>query len=312
MNRLRSSLGEYLTLRRALGFALTREEKLLAQFVTYQEQHGTDTITVADALAWASLPAGASPGWLGFRMRAVRGFATYLHSLDASVEIPPPGLLSGNGRRAVPYLYSDAEITALMGQAQRLRTPLRAATITTFIGLLAATGLRAGEAVGLDDADLDAGTRLLLVRHAKGGRQRLVPLHSSTLTALQDYRTMRNGTFPRPVSPALLVSTAGTRLLYYNVSQTFAKLTRRAGLTPRSPACRPRPHDLRHTFAVATLLDWYRDGGDIAARLPLLSTYLGHVAPANTYWYLEAAPELMAEAAIRLEAPQPDVNAGPR
>ena len=244
-------------------------------------------------------------------MRAVRGFAAYLHSLDASVEIPPQGLLSGNGRRVVPYLYSDAEITALMGQAQRLRTPLRAATITTFIGLLAVTGLRAGEAVGLDDADLDVKAALLLVRHAKGGRQRLVPLHVSTLTALQDYRELRDRAFPRPVSPALLVSTAGSRLLYANVSQTFARLARQTGLTPRSPACRPRPHDLRHTFAVATLLDWYRDGGDIAARLPLLSTYLGHVAPANTYWYLEAAPELMAEAATRLET-QPDLNAGPK
>lgn len=246
MTRLRPGLGEYLALRRGLGFALAREEKLLAQFITYEEQHGTDTITMADALAWASLPAGASPGWLGFRMRAVRGFATYLHSLDASIEIPPPGLLPGNGRRATPYLYSDAEITALMGQAQHLRTPLRAATITTFIGLLAVTGLRAGEAVALDDADLDIETALLLVRHAKGGRQRLVPLHASTLTALHDYRTLRERTFPRPVSPALLVSTAGTRLLYANVSQTFARLARRAGLRPRSPACRPRPHDLRH------------------------------------------------------------------
>jgi integrase/recombinase XerD len=285
MNRLRPALADYLALRRALGFALTRDEKLLIQFVTYLEDHGRDTITVADALAWAGRPTGASPGWLGFRMRVVRSFATYLHSIDADAQIPPPGLLAGQGRRAVPYLYSDTEITALMDQARRVPTPLRAGTITTFIGLMAATGMRAGEVVGLDDADLDIQARLLLVRRAKGGRQRLVPVHPTTIAALVDYRRLRDHAFPRPVSPALLVSTAGTRLLYYNVGQTFAKLARAAGLQPRSASCRPRPHDLRHTFAVATLLDWYRDGGDIAARLPLLSTYLGHVSPANTYWY---------------------------
>jgi len=122
------------------------------------------------------------------------------------------------------------------------------------------------------------------------------------VTALEGYRRLRDQQFPRPVSSALLVSTAGTRLLYYNVSQTFTKLVRRAGLTGRSGSSRPRPHDLRHTFAVRTLLDWCRDGGDVAARMPLLSTYLGHVEPANTYWYLQAAPELLAEAARRLDA----------
>ena len=127
-------------------------------------------------------------------------------------------------------------------------------------------------------------------------------MHPSTVAALTAYRAVRDAWFPTPVSPALLVSQAGTRLLNFNVGQTFARLARRAGLTPRSPSCRPRPHDLRHTFAVRTLLDWYRDGSDIDARLPLLSTYLGHVSPKNTYWYLDAAPELMAEAAHRLQS----------
>jgi integrase/recombinase XerD len=138
------------------------------------------------------------------------------------------------------------------------------------------------------------------VRHAKLGRHRLLPLHHTTAAALLAYRRLHDQHFPRPLSEALLVSDAGTRLLYYNVGQTFAKLARRAGLTARSGACRPRPHDLRHSFAVATLLDWCRDGGDIAARMPLLSAYLGHTAPAHTYWYLQAAPELLAEAARRL------------
>jgi integrase len=142
-------------------------------------------------------------------MRVVRGFATYLHSIDPSVQIPPRGVLPGQGRRAVPYLYTDAEIITLMRRARRLRTPLRTATIATFIGLLAVTGMRAGEVVGLDDADLDVEARLLLVHQAKGGRQRLLPLHPTTVVALANYRRLRDQAFPRPVSPALLVSAAG-------------------------------------------------------------------------------------------------------
>jgi integrase len=201
----------------------------------------------------------------------------------------------------VPYLYRDEDIAALLAQAERLRTPLRVATIQTLIGLLVCTGMRIGEVIGLDDDDFDPDQGLLVVRAAKQGKWRQVPLHPSTVTAVGDYQRLRARQFTRPATSALLVCTAGTRLQYVNVSQTFTKLVRRAGLPRRSGGSRPRPHDLRHTFAVRTLLDWYRDGGDITARLPLLSTYLGHTEPANTYWYLHAAPELLAEAARRLD-----------
>jgi integrase/recombinase XerD len=300
MSGLREALAGYLDLRHSLGFKLEREARLLDQFITYLDERGSGTVTVTDALAWVSLPPGASPGWLRFRMQAVRGFAAYLRTLDPATEVPPASLLPGGPRRAVPYLYSPADITALLTQAGRLKTPLRRATITTLIGLMRVTGMRGGEVVALDDEDFDPSRGLLLVRHAKLGRHRLLPLHHTTAAALLAYRRLRDQHFPRPLSEALLVSDAGTRLLYYNVGQTFAKLARRAGLTARSGACRPRPHDLRHSFAVATLLDWCRDGGDIAARMPLLSAYLGHTAPAHTYWYLQAAPELLAEAARRL------------
>jgi integrase len=301
---LRDSLAEYLKLRRSLGFSLARDEKLLVQFLDYLDDLGHTAFTVDDALAWAKLPAPASPGWWGMRLSMVRSFAAHLHTLDPTVPVPPPGLLPGRGRRAVPYLYADEDLAALLEQTQSLKTPLRTATMGTLIGLLAVTGLRMGEALAADDDDLNADIGVLLVRHGKFGKQRLLPLHPSTVTALRAYRVVRDAAFPTPVSSALLVSQAGTRLLNFNVGQTFARLARRAGLAPRSPSCRPRPHDLRHTFAVRTLLGWYRDGGDIDARLPLLSTYLGHVAPANTYWYLDAAPELMAEAAHRLQPPQ--------
>lgn len=302
MTGLRGELAGYLDLRRGLGFKLERDEKLLGQFITWLEERGTTTVTVADALAWATLPAGASRGWLRMRITVVRGFAAYLATLDPSAEVPPASLLPGGTHRAVPYLYSAADIAALMGQAARLRTPLRPATLQTLIGLLAVTGMRIGEAIALDDADFDPGQGALLVRHAKLGKHRLLPLHPTTVTAVQDYQRLRGQVFPRRASEALLVSSAGTRLLYYNVSLTFTRLARSAGLAARPGGSRPRPHDLRHSFAVATLLDWSRDGGDIAARMPLLSAYLGHADPAGTYWYLHAAPELLAEAARRLGA----------
>jgi integrase/recombinase XerD len=285
MVNLRSALADYLDLRRGLGFSLNRDAKLLAQFLTYLEEQGAGTVTVAHALIWASLPTAGSPSWLGFRMSVVRGFATYLRTIDPDTQVPPPGLLPGTTRRAVPYLYSDADVLALFTQAERLRTPLRRATIQTFVGLMAVTGMRGGEVVGLDDDDFDPTNGVVHVHHAKLGKSRLVPLHPSTVTAVEDYRTHRDRVFPSPLSPALLVSSAGTRLNYIGVGQTFFKLVRRAGLDTRSASCRARPHDLRHTFAVRTLLEWYRDGGDVAARLPLLSTFLGHTDPKNTYWY---------------------------
>lgn len=302
MTDLHAALSDYLALRRSLGFGLQRDEKLLRQFLNYLQGKGVTAVTVVDALAWAKLPEPASPGWLGMRLSVVRTFAAWLSTIDPSAEVPPRDLLPGRGRRAVPYLYSAADIAALWAQADRLKTPLRTATIRTVIGLLAATGMRIGEVIALDDTDFDPDEGLLVVRHAKQGNWRQIPLHPSTVNAIGDYQRVRDRRVPHPVSPALLVSGAGTRLLGFNVGQTFARLVRRAGLTGRSGASRPRPHDLRHTFAVNTLLDWYRDGGDVAARLPLLSTYLGHTSPAHTYWYLQAAPELLAEAAYRLDA----------
>jgi integrase len=237
-------MADYLDLRRSLGFSLVRDGKLLAQFIGYLEQQGKDTITVADAVGWATLPGGGSK-WLGMRMSVVRGFATYLRTLDPATEVPPAGLLPGGSHRAVPYLYRDEDIAALLAQAERLRPPVRVATIQTLIGLLAATGMRIGEVIGLDDDDFDPDQGLLVVRAAKQGKWRQVPLHPSTVTAVEDYRRRRDPQFTRPATPALLVSTAGTRLQYVNVSQTFT-MVRRAGLTSRSGGSRPRPHDLRH------------------------------------------------------------------
>ena len=299
---LHDALGDYLSLRRALGFRLASAGRLLGQFVGYLEAHGMDTVTAEHALAWAAQPAGTSVHWQAIRLSVVRGFAAYLHSLDPAAEVIPAGQFRPGVCRATPYLYSPAEIGSLITAAAGLQPPLRAATCQTLISLLAITGIRIGEAIGLDDGDFDAGRELLVIRHAKYGKHRLVPLHPSAARALARYAGLRRHAHPRPASPALFVSTAGTRLLHSNISLTFAGLAERAGLTRRSASCRPRVHDLRHSFAVTTVLGWYRDDADIAALMPRLSTYLGHTDPKHTFWYLSAAPELMALAGQRLEA----------
>jgi len=301
MTPLRQALDDYLTMRRGLGYKLERAEKLLAQFLAYLDEVGADNVTVEDALAWARLPASADPSWWSQRLSVVRGFAAYLHTLDPAAEVPAAELLPWRRRRATPYLYTDAEIAALIAACASLRFPLRVATYGTLIGLLAISGLQVGEAMRLDRGDLDLERGLLLVRDSKFGKSRELPLHATAVRALRGYLRRRQRLQPRPQAEALFVSLAGTRLRYSNVNWTFLRLVRRAGLEPRSATCRPRLHDLRHSFAVRTVLDAYRADSDVQARLPLLSTYLGHVDPAATYWYLSAAPELLALAGQRLE-----------
>jgi integrase/recombinase XerD len=300
MSPLRQALAGYLVVRRSLGYGLARQEKLLGQFITHLEDAGAKTVTTRLALAWATLP-GGNQSWHALRLQAVRGFASWLQTIDPSAEVPPAGLLPWRPCRATPYLYSDADVAALMAAAGTLRFPLRAATYQTLIGLLAVTGMRIGEAIRLDHGDLDLAGGVLTVRQSKFGKSRLLPLHPTTAGALHGYLRLRDHLHPHPNTAAVLVSLAGTRLDYRNVHATWKLLAARAGLQARSPSCRPRIHDLRHSFAVASLLDAYAAGQDAQARLAPLATYLGHVDPAATYWYLSAAPELLALAGQRLE-----------
>lgn len=301
---LRTELADYLALRRALGYRLARPEKLLGQFLDHLQRLGEPVITVAAALDWARLPAGSDSNWWAYRLSAVRGFATYLHAINAAHEVPAAELLPQRPRRASPYLYSDADIAALITATNSLRTPLRRATFATLIGLLAVTGIRVGEAIALDRDDLDLGPDRgrLVVRHGKFGKTRELALHPTTVAALRRYQRLRDRLAPQTGTSAVFVSTAGTRLLYCSVQHAFGRLVRVAGLAPRSGSCRPRIHDLRHSFAVAAMLDAYAAGQDGQTRLSLLSTWLGHVHPASTYWYLSASPELMAIAGQRLDA----------
>jgi integrase len=299
MSGLRQAVEDYLSVRRSLGFKLESHPRLLADFVVHLEAAGATTVNTRLAVAWATQPADGDPAWWSQRLGIVRGFARHLQAFEPDTEVPPTGLLPRRSYRPTPYLYLPEEITALMTAARGMADPLRAATFETVIGLIAACGLRPGEALRLDRDDIDWAEGLMRINNTKFNKSREVVAHPSTLDALGRYAAVRDGLCPGLKSPSFFVSKAGTRLIHANVDNTFAAITRRAGL-PRPGAARsPRLHDLRHFFAVATVASWYRAGLDVDAHLPLLSTHLGHADPANSYWYLSATPELLALAATR-------------
>jgi integrase len=301
MSQLSYRAEDYLALRRALGHKLDEAGRLLPWLVAYLDETGAATVTIQAALAWAQLPEAdpASSVWPR-RMTVARGFARFMSGIDASTEVPPIGLLPHRACRRIPYLYSPADVRALMAQAHTIPTPLRAATYETLIGLLAATGMRVGEAIRLQRSDIDWDDGVLVIRETKFGKSRELPLHPSSIDALADYARRRDQQQPRPRTPSFFVSITGTPLIYSSVWVTFRGLLKAAGVGADSPIA-PRIHDLRHSFCVRTVIEWYRDGEDVQARLPRLSTYVGHSEPANTYRYLSASPELLALAAARLE-----------
>jgi integrase/recombinase XerD len=300
MSSLHDALRDYLAIRRSLGYQLIEQGQLLEDFVGFLERAGATSVTTEMALRWARLPQHVKPHRWSRRLGIVRGFARYLATIDPETEVPSKDLLPAREQRLAPYIYSPAEIAALMDAAGALRPGLRGATHRTLIGLLAPTGLRLGEALGLDRQDVDLCDGALRVR-GKDDKQREVPLHQSTTQALRDYERLRNRDWPEAKTAAFFVCSTGLRLRKWVVHKTFPQLIREVGLEGCGQRKRPRPHDLRHAYAVATLLDWYRDGEDVDAKLPLLSTYLGHVKPEYTYWYLQAVPELLELVAARLD-----------
>jgi len=300
MTPLRQALDDYLRIRRALGFSLAGPERQLDQFVGFLEQAGAERITIELALAWAQLPGDAHPYWCKRRLGVVRGFARYLVTVDPDSEVPPQRLLIARRSRIAPYIYSPGEIVALMQAAALLTPRSRAATLQAVIGLIATTGLRRGEALGLDREDVDLADGAVHVR-ARQHKQREVPLHPTTTTALRRYARVRDRYAPEPESPAFFLNERGGRLNGTEFNEQFAKLIRQIGLEGAGERARPRPHDLRHSLAVRTLLDWRHAGENVDRRMPELSTFLGHADPASTYYYLQAVPELMATVSVRLE-----------
>lgn len=290
---------DYLRLRRSLGFKLESAGYLLPQFVAYLQAAGAATVTSELAIAWARQPVHARPNHWAQRLAVTRGFARYLQTIVPATEVPPPGVFPTRRHRPTPYLWSQQDVCRLLEQARTLRPPLRAATNETLFGLLAATGMRIGEAISLARGDIDFDAQIITIRQAKFDRTRLVPLHPTVTRALDLYRAERDRLCPNPQSPTFFLSSVGTVLTRTGVARTLRQLTTSMGI--RTGAVHPRTHDLRHSFAVHTLIRWHRSGIDIDAAMPQLSTYLGHIAPADTYWYLSAVPELMGLAAERLD-----------
>jgi len=300
---LERALSEYLAVRRALGYQLLRPGKSLKSFVLFAKAEGAAVITTDLAIRWAQLPKNVEPSTWASRLALVRRFARHCQVSMPATEIPPAGLLPHRYRRKPPYLFDNREITRLLKAARQLTSKrgLRPFTYETLLGLLACAGLRISEVLALDDSDVDVDNAILTIRGSKFGKSRYVPFHPSTRQAICRYRAQRDCRLSRRECPALLVTENGTRLSYSGVKWVFHGLLRAAELDLHEGQRRPRMHDVRHTFAVRTLLRWYRAGVDVEAYLPRLATYLGHTHVTDTYWYLSAVPELLQCALRRLE-----------
>ena len=294
---------EYLAVRRAVGFTLQQPGRDVPRFAAFLDGQGATTITTALALTWAG-----TEGPAAMRLANVRIFARYVAAFDPATEVPPSGLLPVRKHRLVPYLYSDDEIAALMHGAGLLCPELWAATCRSILGLLWSTGMRVGEVLALQRGDVSFAEQRLTVWRTKFGKSRHVPLSPSTLEALITYDEHRQRCWPTPRTDRFFVAKRGGPVPYLALRDEWLQLLQQTGVPYRVAAQRPRLHDLRHSFTVRTLLGWYRAGQDVGALLPRLSTYLGHVEPASTYWYLSAAPELMALAAERLEQGKGDLS----
>jgi len=300
---LSTSLKNYLSLRRSLGFKMKDAGKALPQFVAFLDRQGSQHITTKLAIQWAAEPQTAKQGYRAQRLSTVRGFAKYLSGIDQRTEIPPPGVLPYGNRRRKPHIYTEDEIRRLLRAARATNSSrqIRSKTFVTLFGLLAVTGMRLSEGLNLDDTDVDLAGGVLTIRGTKWRKSRLVPIHATTVRKLVAYRRERNRLHPKRPTPAFFILNNGNRPKVITAEKEFLRVARRIDLRGPPGTKGPYLHDLRHTFAVGTLLGWYRGGADVERNMPKLSTYLGHSRVAYTYWYLSAEPELLQLAALRLE-----------
>lgn len=300
MSALDEHLANYLRLRRALGYKLEEYGRTLPKLIAFLEANGQSTITGELAIVWARSTTGACSRSWAARLTMARQFATYLQTLDPATEVPPAGVFAAPYQRPAPYLWSQADIRRLVDAAGRLEPPIKAASMQALFGLLAVTGMRVGEAVALDRGDVDLTNGVICVREhtAKHERARLLPLHETTVAALARYARARDRLCPAPRSTTFFLGVRGNALNGVETGRAMRQLTTELGL--RTETVRPRAHDLRHSFAVRCLVDCQQAGESVDKRIAALSTYLGHVAPSDTYWYLTATPELMGLAAQRL------------
>lgn len=304
MNKLPEMVEQYLQIRRAQGSKAVDVGRILAKFCDYVQASEDTVLTVQLAVGFATAKDGLSDRSVALRLSAVRGFCRWAQTIDHTIEVPPGGLLKARQTRNVPYIYTPEEISELLDACLGLRPGFRATTMAALIGLMAATGIRTGEACALGVGDLNPVAGALRIT-GKYGKIRLLPLHPTAMAALRGYAEFRTGLASAANCPALLVSSRGNRLLVTHVDGSFRQVLAHTSLGQRSRKCRPRLTDLRHTFAVNTMLDAYDSGQDPTKILPILSTWMGHSLLADTYWYLGCTPALMQAAAQRLEREEP-------
>lgn len=301
MNTLREMRVDYLAMRRALGFKLVSDGKCLLGFVMFMERANAAFITSDLALAWARDSVSQKPARWAARLCYVRVFARYCRVFDPRTQVPAIGILPFSHRRSSPYHFTEDQVHQLTRSAldQPSKDGFSNHAFHTLFGLLSVAGLRIGEALNLTLDDVDLTAAELTILSGKFGKSRVVPLHASTVEALTAYRSRRDSFLGRRASQHWFVGAGGTRLSYDRARTLFRRLTR--DLPEQTGRARPRLHDLRHHFAMRTLLNWYADGEDVERRLPSLSAFLGHVEIRDTYWYLSACPELLDAARARLD-----------
>ena len=304
---------EYLSYRRKLGFQLKTEGPQLLAFAKYADKEDAH-LTTELALRWARLPVNASPLYWARRLEVVRCFARYLAVFDPLTEIPLKGILGPAHIRTAPHIYSSSEIEMLLKGCIELKSArgLRCHTYATLFGLLACTGLRISEALSLTDSDVDLEFGVLTILQTKFHKSRLVPLHPSTIKALVEYAQLRGCLCPARLSDAFFISEKGNYLPYSSVNYSFRILIQNIGLNSGCVKSRWRIYDLRHTFATRRLAVWQEQQKDVSALLPTLSTYMGHVKVADTYWYLSAIPELFSVTAEAFERYACSDQGGPK
>lgn len=305
MSKLSKELDRYLMIRRSFGSDLGTAARVLRRFIDFAEQQGTDHISTDLFLKWQKAFGKAHGQTWAARLGMVRLFAQWLQVLDPAHEVPPKGLIPSRLRRPKPYIYSAEEIKRIVTEAACLpsMSGIRALTFSTLFGLIAVTGLRINEALALDNDDVDLENGVLTIRRGKAGKARLVPITDSVAKHLKAYVCERDRIVG--FAPQYFFTTEqGSRLTDCTARYNFATICQRIGLRSPQRFCRhgrgPRIHDLRHTFAARTMVDWYRSGKDAAREMIKLTNYLGHTTPAHTYWYIEAVPELLELASQRV------------
>jgi integrase/recombinase XerD len=324
MNGLREGIEKYLELRRSLGFDLRVQAGILRRFANFAEGEDSSYVTTGLVLRWADTLSHALPATVARSVNVVRRFAIWQAALDSRTEVPPTRLVASRYERRRPFLHTDEQIVQLLLETEQMQSPkgLRGPTFSVLFGLIAVTGLRISEALKLDRSDVNLIDGVLVIRRTKFGKSRLVPVHPTTRTALAMYAELRNRILGDITTPAFFVSEKAQRISGCAARHYFAHVSRLVGqrasagkgLTGRRRVRMktrrghgPRLHDLRHRFAAHTLLNWYRDGVDVERELPKLSTYLGHCTVSQTYWYIDAVPELLQLAAGRIALPRREV-----